>query len=270
MNEKFRAAGLPARLATALFLIALLIIVWQLGGGCLTVFVALVSIVGLWEFFSLFKAWNTWIMRILGVLLGSFYIGTCAFRPQYPPLTTLMVCSLILATYALFAWSREKTPESLCRAAFILSGIIYIPVLLSPVIHFSRWEQLLVVVVPAVSDMAAYFTGVCFGKHRIWPTVSPKKSLEGAAGGLAAAIAATCVLGFFTGKAPLPFFVILGTVMGVMAQMGDFFESALKRAANVKDSSHILPGHGGVLDRIDSILFCSGTYAMASGLYVFF
>ena len=64
--------------------------------------------------------------------------------------------------------------------------------------------------------------------------------------------------------------VLLGAVMGVMAQLGDFFESALKRAVNVKDSSHLLPGHGGVLDRLDSISFCVGTYAFASALYPFF
>ena len=65
-------------------------------------------------------------------------------------------------------------------------------------------------------------------------------------------------------------FALLGAVMGVMAQLGDFFESALKRAVNVKDSSRLLPGHGGVLDRLDSISFCVGTYAFASALYPFF
>ncbi|MGN1038307.1 MAG: phosphatidate cytidylyltransferase, partial [Mailhella sp.] len=131
-------------------------------------------------------------------------------------------------------------------------------------------EQLLVVLVPAASDMAAYFCGVCFGKHPIWPGVSPKKSIEGAIAGLAAAIAVTAILGATCGAAPIWAFALLGTGMGIMAQLGDFFESALKRAANVKDSSRLLPGHGGVLDRLDSISFCIGSYAVVSALYPFF
>ena len=152
----------------------------------------------------------------------------------------------------------------------MICGLLYMPVLLVPAMHFSRWEQLFVVLLPAVSDMAAYFAGVSFGRHPIWPGVSPKKSVEGAVIGLVAAVVATCILGMLTGKASLGCFALLGAVMGIMAQLGDFFESALKRAANVKDSSHLLPGHGGVLDRLDSISFCVGTYAVASALYPFF
>ena len=270
MNEKFRAAGLHTRLITAAILAAVLITVWVLGGWYIAGFVTLAAVVGLGEFFSLFQPRGGWLVKGLGVVLGALYIGVYAFAPQYPPHLILMLCGLVLAVYALFAWSREKTLEPLRRASFLLCGIVYVPMLLAPAVHFSRWEQLLIVLVPAMSDMAAYFAGVSFGKHRIWPSVSPKKSVEGAVIGLAAAVVATCILGTLTGKASLGCFALLGAVMGIMAQLGDFFESALKRAANVKDSSHLLPGHGGVLDRIDSILFCCGTYAVASGMYAFF
>ena len=270
MIEKFRAAGIGPRLITAVILAALLITAWVLGGWYIAALVALAALVGLGEFFCLFQKEGGKGMKALGLLLGAFYIFVCAAFPQYPLQLVLAVCGLVMALYALVCWSREKSLDPLRRAGVVLCGILYIPVLLAPAIHFSRWEQLLMVLVPAISDMVAYFAGVSFGKHSIWPTVSPKKSVEGAIAGLAAATVAACLLGGYVGTAPLPYFAVLGLIMGVMAQLGDFFESALKRAVNVKDSSNLLPGHGGVLDRLDSIVFCAGTYAVASAVIPFF
>lgn len=268
--EKFLAAGIVSRLVTAVILAAVLITAWVLGGWYIAALVALVAVVGMGEFLFMFQPKGGWTMKILGILLGTGYVAVAALLPQYPLQHALGVCFLAAALYALVCWSREKTLDPLRRAAVLLCGIVYLPVLLAPAIHFGRWEQLLIVLVPAVSDMAAYFAGVCFGSHKIWPSVSPKKSVEGSIVGLLAAVAASCALGFFCGKAPIACFAILGLVMGIMAQLGDFFESALKRAVNVKDSSHLLPGHGGVLDRLDSITFCAGTYAAAAAYFPFF
>ncbi len=269
MFENFRTTGFQTRLITALILAVVLIAVWLLGGFYLSCFVVLISVIGLGEYLCLVLPRN-WFTRGFGLSLGTAYAMLCTFWPQYPPQLCLTACCLFVALYALASWNRENCLTSLSCAAFLLSGIVYVPMLLVPVVHFSRWEQLLIVLVPAVSDMAAYFAGVSFGKHRIWPSVSPKKSVEGAAVGLFAAVATTCILGAITGVAPLASFALLGLLMGVMAQFGDYFESALKRAADVKDSSCLLPGHGGFLDRIDSILFCSGTYTVVSGFYTFF
>lgn len=268
--EKFRAAGLITRIVTAVILAVVLIAAWVLGGWYIAALVALIAVVGMGEFLFMFQPEGGWMMKILGILLGAGYVAFAAFLPQYPLEHALGLCFLVVALYALVCWSREQSLDPLRRAAVMLCGIVYLPVLLAPAIHFSRWEQLLIVLVPAVSDMAAYFAGVCFGSHKIWPAVSPKKSVEGSIVGLLGAVVAACALGFFCGKAPLTCFAVLGLVMGVMAQLGDFFESALKRAVNVKDSSHLLPGHGGVLDRLDSITFCAGTYAAAAAYFPFF
>ena len=270
MIEKFRAAGIVTRIITAVIIAAVLIAAWMTGGWYIAALVALVAVVGMGEFLFMFQPSGAWGMKILGLLLGAAYVAVAAFLPQYPLAHALGVCFLIVALYALISWSREKTLDPLRRAAIMMCGLVYLPVLLAPAVHFSRWEQLLIVLVPAVSDMMAYFAGVCFGSHKIWPSVSPKKSVEGSIMGLIGAVAAACALGFFCGKAPLSCFAVLGLVMGVMAQLGDFFESALKRAVNVKDSSKLLPGHGGVLDRLDSITFCAGTYAAAAAYCPFF
>ncbi len=268
--EKFRAAGLVTRIATAVVLAAALIAAWVMGGWYIAALVGLLAVVGMGEFLFMFQPSGGWGMKVLGLLLGSGYIAAAFFLPKYPLAPAVGACFLIIALYALVCWSREKTLDPLRRAAIMLCALVYVPVLLAPAIHFNCWEQLLIVLVPAVSDMFAYFAGVCFGSHKIWPSVSPKKSVEGSIVGLLAAVAASCALGFFCGKAPVQCFAILGLVMGIMAQLGDFFESALKRAVNVKDSSRLLPGHGGVLDRLDSITFCAGTYAAAAAYFPFF
>ena len=270
MLEKFRAAGLLTRIATGLLLAAALIAAWVMGGWYIAALVALLAVVGMGEFLFMFQPSGGWGMKILGLLLGAGYVAVAFFLPAYPLAPALGVCFLTAALYALVCWSREKTLDPLRRAAVMLCGIVYVPVLLAPAIHFNSWDQLLIVLVPAVSDMAAYFAGVCFGSHKIWPSVSPKKSIEGSVVGLLAAVGASCALGWFCGKAPVQCFAVLGLVMGIMAQLGDFFESALKRAVNVKDSSRLLPGHGGVLDRLDSITFCAGTYAAAAAYFPFF
>ncbi len=274
MNEKFRAASLSLRLVTAVVLAAVLIAAWSMGGWYVAALVAVLAVAGMGEFLFMFQREGGWGMKILGLVLGAVYVGSCAlapvFAPALAPHLVLAFCALVAGLYALIFWSREKTLVPIHHAAVMLCGLLYIPVLLSPAMQFSRWEQLFVVLLPAASDMAAYFAGVSFGRHPIWPGVSPKKSVEGAVAGLAAAVAVSCIMGALFGKAGMAAFALLGVVMGVMAQLGDFFESALKRAVNVKDSSHLLPGHGGVRDRLDSMSICVGTYALASALHAFF
>ena len=118
----------------------------------------------------------------------------------------------------------------------------------------------------------AYFFGMRFGKHKIWPKVSPKKSVEGSAAGLAASVVVAVCFGLAFGvpETGISDYALLGLVLGVMAQLGDFFESALKRSRSVKDSGNVLPGHGGVLDRVDSLLFVIPTYECARALMTFF
>jgi len=106
------------------------------------------------------------------------------------------------------------------------------------------------------TDTAAYLFGVAFGRHKLIPRISPNKTVEGAIGGLIGA----AVVGWLLTKGIVPFVtplagIILGIVVGVMAQLGDLVESLIKRDAGIKDTAELIPGHGGVLDRFDSMLF---------------
>jgi len=108
-----------------------------------------------------------------------------------------------------------------------------------------------------INDSGAYFAGKSLGKHKMSPRLSPNKTWEGAVGGFAATVLLGVLIGAFVGAFTVVEGVLLGVILGVAGPLGDLMESAIKRGANIKDSGTLLPGHGGVLDRIDSVLVCA-------------
>lgn len=158
----------------------------------------------------------------------------------------------------------ERVAEEL---GLLLFGFLYIVLplahlaLLRDLSHGARWV-LLVLFMVMLNDSCAYFTGTFFGRKKLYPTVSPNKSVEGAVGGLVGSVLAAglAYLTFMSWtdlvpSVPLVPLLFLGLVVGVVAELGDLFESLLKRSFGVKDSGTLIPGHGGILDRLDSLLF---------------
>ena len=129
-----------------------------------------------------------------------------------------------------------------------------------------RWSHgreaaLLLILIVVASDTAQYYAGRAYGRHLLAPALSPKKTLEGAIGGLVAGSVALALLGhWWWPDAPAVLRAGLGVVLAALGITGDLFESMLKRAAGVKDSAALIPGHGGVLDRIDALLFAAPVY----------
>jgi phosphatidate cytidylyltransferase len=118
----------------------------------------------------------------------------------------------------------------------------------------------LLLAVIVVSDSAQYYTGRAVGRRPLAPTISPKKTIEGAIGGVVFGTLAFTVGGRYVFASPLWILALSGAAISLLGIVGDLFESLLKRSAGVKDSSNLIPGHGGVLDRIDSWLFAAPVY----------
>ena len=252
------------RIITGAVLVSVLGTALYLSGPYLFGLLLLFTLVGLWEFYAMF-----WPLKanIGGLALGGLLITAAWMRPEMVVMT-LALSTLILACMFLFCWSHDDKYR-FTRVAVLAGGLLYVPMLIMPALNFSIHEQLLLICTAAGSsgeatagtaagsDTVAYFFGMRFGKHKIWPKVSPKKSVEGSAAGLAASVVVAVCFGLAFGvpATGISDYALLGLVLGVMAQLGDFFESALKRSRSVKDSGNVLPGHGGVLDRVDSLLF---------------
>jgi phosphatidate cytidylyltransferase len=187
--------------------------------------------------------------------------------PGQPSLDLVLVAA-VLGTSATVLASYQPAAHVAASAAAAVFPVLYLGLPLGTLGAmrgaFGREAVLLVLLVVWVSDSAQYYAGRFFGRRRLSPTISPKKTVEGAAGGFAAGIAATVVLG----RMWLPglawwWLAGIGAVLVALGIAGDLFESLLKRSAEVKDSSGLIPGHGGALDRIDALLFA------APGCYLF-
>lgn len=257
------------RMTTGLALLIILTAALYFGGLVLAGILLVVALLGIHEFLALFGSDGAGrTERILGLALTAGMIILAWARPDAGVLPGA-AAFVILALFFLVRWATDEN-YAFSSVALVATGLAYVPLLLIPALSFSLHEQILIVCVPIFTDSAAYFCGVRFGRHKIWPRVSPKKSVEGSLGGLAASVAVCLVLGLWLGRAGAAAFIGLGLALGIMAQLGDFFESALKRAHHVKDSGNILPGHGGVLDRIDSLLFVIPAYLFCRAFCNFF
>lgn len=147
------------------------------------------------------------------------------------------------------------------RTAWLIAGPVYIGALLGSLgklhllEHGGAWV-LLAMWLAWASDTGAYFAGRYFGKTKLYPAVSPKKTVEGGIGGLLGSLTGGLAAHFgFLPTLPLLDAIVLALTAGALGQMGDLVESLIKRSTNVKDSGHILPGHGGLLDRVDALMF---------------
>lgn len=139
-------------------------------------------------------------------------------------------------------------------------GTVYVGWLLSHLIFVQKLPEgfhyvILLLATTWSTDTAAYFIGMNLGRRKLAPELSPKKTVEGSAGGVAGSVLAALLVGLVAPGMALYHYIIIGLLVGIIGQVGDLLESALKRQAGIKDSGNIIPGHGGVLDRFDSMFF---------------
>ena len=260
------------RTVTGLVLGAVLLITLYFRGWLLLGLVFAASAVALWEYFNLFWGPGKRLRsRVCAILLGwGMLCLTWMHRPQ-DALVFLGAGFVLTALTVLFRWDVvEENEEPFAPGAIFMAGMAYIPLLLLPATYLSSLKLVFVFVAVVSSDVTAYFVGTRFGHHKLWPRVSPKKSSEGALGSLLGCVVMCTLMGVFLGVAPWYSYVLLAVLLNAFAQLGDLFESALKRAVNVKDSGNLLPGHGGMLDRIDSLLFAMPVFAVVDQWYKFF
>ncbi|TGE31211.1 phosphatidate cytidylyltransferase [Desulfosporosinus sp. Sb-LF] len=244
------------RTLSALIGAPLLLGLTYLGGSYIAFLVAALTLLALWEFLKIgehmgMRAWHKLTMLFAGVWLISLFMGGKEWMFPVLVLWLLIGFGRLALTYP-----KTLLPE----ASFNLLSVLYTVVMLSHLYLLRQlprgleWTFLTIFLVWA-TDTGAYLIGRQYGRHLLAPQVSPKKTVEGSLGGLLFSIVVAFLFWRQVGGISWVAYIVLGIVIGISAQVGDLFESALKRSAGVKDSGKLIPGHGGVLDRFDSLIF---------------
>ena len=206
------------------------------------------------------------IARALGarMLPGSGIAVVFAFLAADGSGILLALAFIVIGGAALAAGG--PGPQTLLNAAASMLPAIYIGLPLGARaavrtgFPHGREAVLLLLAVIVVSDSAQYYTGRALGRRKLAPDVSPKKTIEGAIGGVVCATLTMALVGPYVFVSTIWTLALLGAVVSLLGMVGDLFESLLKRSAGLKDSSHLIPGHGGILDRLDSWLFAAPVY----------
>jgi phosphatidate cytidylyltransferase len=261
------------RWITGLLLLPVLVFILYRGGALFAVLIAVAGLAAMWEYFRIvYYAWEKPLpgaipmlgLAMVPVLTWLAHAGRLELIPGLLALNLLLAGSLSLHYFG-------SDPRVLEIVQKQVQGVLYIPVLLVLLIPIRQapqgfWLIFTLVFVVFAGDTLALYVGTFLGRHKLCPNISPKKTIEGALGGLGGNLLVGLIMKFLIfpdialGKA-----VFFCLAVGAAGQIGDLFESQMKRASGIKDSGGILPGHGGMLDRIDALLFAG---PVAYGLIV--
>ncbi|MBU1002049.1 MAG: phosphatidate cytidylyltransferase [Proteobacteria bacterium] len=271
------------RIITALLLLPLLVLAITLRGWFEFALLSAIAAGGLWEFYGMFWTGGRHLpLKVAGLVLGTLILLAGKWNQPGLILTALVAAFWISNLWFLKRYSQHPEDQSeeysYGLASVFISGLLYVPLLLQFALGFERMEIALVLLAVFASDTGAFYVGSLIGGPKVWPMVSPKKTWAGSLGGMASSMLVCLIAGavdeyWLAGAGagrPWWMWTLLGIGLNISSQFGDFFESALKRRQNVKDSGKMLPGHGGILDRIDSLLLAVASYAGLDALFNFF
>ncbi|WP_211745912.1 phosphatidate cytidylyltransferase [Paenibacillus sp. Marseille-Q4541] len=232
----------------------------MLGGAWYSLLILLMALIGLYEFMRMIgvSAFSgTALIGYIGVLILIFpkLLAELGLTLTLNQIVWLIMLLLLIATVT------TKNKLTVQTAALMFIGVVYVGIGFY-YIAFTRqipgglfWTFLLLASIWG-SDAGAYFVGKSMGKNKLWPMISPNKTIEGAVGGIAIAIIIALIFaGFSGGLLSYGRAILIGLSASVIGQLGDLTQSAYKRVYGIKDSGNLLPGHGGILDRCDSWIF---------------
>jgi phosphatidate cytidylyltransferase len=255
------ALGALKRVASAV--VAIPLFVWMVSWGPAWLFALFVTVVGAaaaWELSRMLAQAGRPTYGRLGVaativLTASFAVPASRVLPALPMLVLSLALAVLLSAPL---WARGRLATE--PMALTLLVVMYVGWLLGHTLLLYRLPDgadlvLLLVGVTWIGESVAYLVGSAVGRHKLAPVISPNKTVEGGVAQLVASVAGSLVLGAWLADWPAGRSAAAGALLGVVGQVGDLAESAMKRSVGVKDAGNLIPGHGGVLDRVDGLLF---------------
>jgi phosphatidate cytidylyltransferase len=252
-----------ARVLSALVLLPLVVgAVWFLPPAATFALAVVVALLAFSEYAVIVAALDARVPRLI---IGAAVVAACVSVGAELVAAEIILMSTLIVVGALAVAGGSPGPAVLRDSAASILPVVYIGLPLGAIAAVrtlaGREALLLLMFTIVISDSAQYYCGRAFGRRPLAPSISPKKTLEGAIGGLLFGTLAMTLGGRWVfPDGPLLLLVLVSACVSALGMVGDLFESLLKRSAGVKDSSNIIPGHGGVLDRIDSWLFAAPLY----------
>jgi len=253
------------RVLTALVTAPIVVACTYFGGLAFLILILALAVVSINEFYNMMKIRDFNPAYWVGNFFTVFFIvfAYYALKKNWEPAHSAILTGAVMITMISVLFLK-RPKNAIADIGVTLLGMIYIGWFFSYFLFIraltDRGAYLLFMMGTIWAlDIVAFIFGTAFGKHKLLPSVSPKKSIEGAVAGFVFCLSAAWIFGYYAGF-DAAHSLILGAVMGVAAQLSDLFESMIKRDAGVKDSSNLVPGHGGVLDRIDSFILAAPVF----------
>lgn len=246
---------MKTRIISACIMLPLLALVY-LGGWFIWGAALVVAVIGVREFYKGFEASGTKPSYPIAYAATALLYGANALFPGDMRITMIWLV-LTVAASMVYGFNVEK--RKLEDMTATLLGILYVVFFSYHIVLIDQSQHRiliwLVFLAAFGTDIMAYFTGMAIGKHKLCTHLSPKKSIEGAIGGVVGSVVFCGLFGYFALPEAFGMTLIIGLVGSIFAQLGDLSASAFKRQMGIKDYGHLIPGHGGILDRFDSVLF---------------
>lgn len=265
------------RIISALVLVGIVTLAIYLGVTASLIIVGLLGILVIDEFLinflslkrSYFSYYFSQLTFIGGFIFFNFIELSEIFLNNFNNLGVFL--NFILLIYLFFTPLESKKTYSFLKNYIFVVGPIFLILFLNlaSIFHASQWSSLIwcLLILNFTVDIFAWFFGKNFGKRKLWPKVSPKKTFEGAFGGVASSVIITSIYWKSFVQELDYILVLIFFILAVFSQLGDLIQSKMKRTFDIKDSSNLIPGHGGVYDRIDSLLFVTPFFALMMKLY---
>ncbi|WP_066507414.1 phosphatidate cytidylyltransferase [Abyssisolibacter fermentans] len=246
---------MKTRIISAAVLVAILLIFLYVGNIYLNIGISVICFIGLYEFQKVVEAYKLKPFRVTNYITAAIYLSLLIILPKdkYSIVLQATVVLYTLVLLTIFLFKDDTKPADI---GINLMTIVYVVFTLSHMIFLNGSIYIWLIFITAWStDTCAYFIGVFFGKRKLCPKLSPKKTIGGSIAGILGCIISSMIFGYIFKTGNILQLGLLGLFCSIFAQVGDICASKFKRVAGIKDYGNLMPGHGGILDRFDSIIF---------------